>query len=100
VFTFVCALGFVLRKDEKYKTLAQLLWLLIALQVLTGISNVIFQWPLIAAVMHTGGAAALVIVLTVGLMMAKSTPGNPKPTQGHALKDVDFQSIDLPKGAL
>lgn len=102
VFGFVCALGFVLRRDEKYKTLGQLLWLLIALQVLTGISNVIFQWPLIAAVMHTGGAAALGIVLTVGLMMAKSSPANPNPnpTQGHKVGEVDSQSIDLPKGSL
>ncbi len=41
-------------------------WLagLLALQFLTGLSNVVLGWPLIAAVLHTGGAAALVIVLT------------------------------------
>jgi cytochrome c oxidase assembly protein subunit 15 len=42
------------------------LWLMIilTLQIITGISNVVFSWPLLAAVMHTGGAAAMVIVLT------------------------------------
>ena len=42
------------------------LWLagLAALQVATGLGNVLLGWPLAAAVMHTGGAAALVVVLT------------------------------------
>jgi heme a synthase len=52
---------------KKYPALRQLkiwLMLLLTLQILTGISNVVFSWPLLAAVMHTGGAAALVLVLT------------------------------------
>jgi cytochrome c oxidase assembly protein subunit 15 len=32
-------------------------------QLLTGMSNVILDWPLLAALMHTGGAAALLIVM-------------------------------------
>ena len=42
------------------------LWLagLAFLQVATGLGNVLLGWPLAAAVMHTGGAAALVVVLT------------------------------------
>lgn len=41
-------------------------WLggLLALQLATGLSNVVLDWPLPAAVLHTGGAAALVVVLT------------------------------------
>ncbi|AMO22786.1 COX15/CtaA family protein [Ramlibacter solisilvae] len=34
------------------------------LQLATGLSNVVLGWPLLAAVLHTGGAAALVTVLT------------------------------------
>ena len=45
------------------KRLAILLLVLLLLQVLTGISNVVFQWPLIAALMHTAGSAALVFCL-------------------------------------
>ncbi|MDP2367041.1 COX15/CtaA family protein [Rhodoferax sp.] len=37
---------------------------LAALQLLTGLSNVVLDWPLLAAVLHTGGAAALVVALT------------------------------------
>ena len=41
-------------------------WLagLISLQLITGLSNVVLGWPLLAAVLHTGGAGALVIVMT------------------------------------
>jgi len=44
-------------------------WLqtLLLLQLLTGLSNVVWDWPLLAAVMHTGGAAGLVVVLTWAL---------------------------------
>lgn len=34
------------------------------LQLATGLSNVVLDWPLLAAVLHTGGAGALVLVLT------------------------------------
>jgi heme a synthase len=40
------------------------------LQAATGLSNVVLGWPLVAAVIHTGGAALLVIVLTTLLMRA------------------------------
>jgi len=43
--------------------LARLLAALLALQFLTGLSNVVLQWPLLLAVLHNGGAAALVGVL-------------------------------------
>jgi len=36
---------------------------LLALQIATGISNVVFQWPLVAALLHTGGAAAILFCL-------------------------------------
>jgi cytochrome c oxidase assembly protein subunit 15 len=42
---------------------ARLLFILLALQVLTGVSNVVFQWPLLAALLHTAGSAALVFCL-------------------------------------
>ena len=40
-------------------------WLaaLLALQAMTGISNVVLDWPLFTAVLHTGGAGALVVVV-------------------------------------
>ena len=50
-------------------------WLggLLLLQVMTGLSNVLFDWPLIAAVLHTGGAAALVGVLVWSLATSRTS---------------------------
>ena len=43
---------------------ARWLGLLALLQLVTGLSNVILGWPLLAALLHTAGAAGLVLVLT------------------------------------
>jgi heme a synthase len=42
---------------------AKLLLAVLLLQLITGISNVVFQWPLLAALLHTAGSAALVFCL-------------------------------------
>ena len=55
---------------------AKALMALMAWQLLTGMSNVVFEWPLFAAVSHTGGAAGLVIVLT-GLWVSTSVAAHP-----------------------
>lgn len=41
----------------------RLLAALLVLQLATGLSNVVLGWPLLAAVLHTGGAGALVVVM-------------------------------------
>ena len=48
-------------KDLRF--FAKLLFCLLGLQIVTGISNVVFQWPLLAALLHTAGSAALVFCL-------------------------------------
>ena len=40
-------------------------------QLASGLSNVVLGWPLLAAVAHTGGAAALVVLLAVLIMRAR-----------------------------
>jgi len=49
-------------------------WLLglCALQFATGLSNVVLGWPLLAAVMHTGGAAAMALTLTWALSVSRA----------------------------
>ncbi len=51
-------------------------WLagLLVLQLVTGLSNVVLDWPLFAAVLHTGGAGALVAVLVWLLAASRTTP--------------------------
>jgi heme a synthase len=43
------------------------------LQLATGLSNVVLQWPIVAALLHSAGAAALVLLLT--LLLARSASG-------------------------
>jgi cytochrome c oxidase assembly protein subunit 15 len=40
--------------------------------LLTGLSNVVLGWPLLAAVLHTGGAGAMIAVLV--WMLASTRP--------------------------
>jgi cytochrome c oxidase assembly protein subunit 15 len=35
----------------------------LTLQILTGLGNVVLNYPLLAAVLHTAGAAALILIL-------------------------------------
>lgn len=50
------------------------LWLVaLALwQFFTGLTNVVLDWPLLAAVSHTGGAAALVVVMTGAIFSTRT----------------------------
>jgi cytochrome c oxidase assembly protein subunit 15 len=50
-------------------------------QAASGLGNVVLGWPLFAAVAHTGGAAALVVVLT--LLIARSAPREVVAAQAH-----------------
>ena len=64
VFIVLMLLAFKLNKVPALRSQARWLVGLTFLQVATGLGNVVLGWPLLAAVGHTGGAAALVIVLT------------------------------------
>lgn len=50
-------------------------WLaaLLVLQVLTGVSNVVLGWPLLAALLHTGGAGAMLVVLVGAVAATRPT---------------------------
>jgi cytochrome c oxidase assembly protein subunit 15 len=50
-----------------------------ALQVASGLSNVVLGWPLTAALGHSAGAAALVLLMT--LLLARSRAVQPTVTQ-------------------
>jgi cytochrome c oxidase assembly protein subunit 15 len=65
VVAAVGALVWQLWRHSGFSHLARGLLALIALQLLTGLSNVVLQWPLSLAVLHSGGAALLVALLVV-----------------------------------
>ena len=72
VLAVLLVLGWTLRSRNGLHRQARLLLGLCLLQFLTGLSNVVLDWPLLAAVLHTGGAAALVVVMTWTLAASRA----------------------------
>ena len=70
VLAVLLALGWRLRTAAGLRQPARVLLGLAGLQFLTGLSNVVLDWPLVAAVLHTGGASALTVTLV--WMLARS----------------------------
>ncbi len=61
-------------RDAALRRFAGGLAVLAALQLATGLSNVVLGWPIAAALLHTGGAAALAVVLATLLSRAQVRP--------------------------
>ncbi len=64
VIVLLSVLAWRLHQTHALRKYARWLVGLALWQVATGITNVVMDWPLAAAVSHTGGAAALVVALT------------------------------------
>ena len=82
VFAAIVLLVIKLSKIDELRRPAKWLAGLALLQLATGLGNVLLGWPLVAAVMHTGGAAALVVVMTGMVASSKRLAGI---VSGHAM---------------
>ena len=74
-FIVLALLGWLawrLNRVAKLRRPSRWLAVLISLQLGTGLSNVVLGWPLLAAVLHTGGAGALVGVMTWALLASRA----------------------------
>lgn len=74
VFAALLALAWQLRRAPAMRMYGNWVGGLALWQFATGLSNVVLGWPLVAAVSHTGGAAALVVVLTGALFSSRRSP--------------------------
>jgi cytochrome c oxidase assembly protein subunit 15 len=72
VLSVLLVIGWRLRQQNGLAVAGQWLLGLSALQFITGLSNVVLDWPLLAAVLHTGGAAAMVVTLTWALTVSRA----------------------------
>ena len=72
---------------------ARWLQLLVLLQLTTGLSNVVLDWPLLAAVLHTGGAAGLVVVLTWALTASQRISDSLHVRAPSAVGDIATRPI-------
>lgn len=72
VFSFAAFMIWQFKKSNVLPGLTNLLLALLTLQLITGLSNVVLDWPLLAAVAHTGGAGAIMMTLTYMLSRSKT----------------------------
>ncbi len=70
VLALLGVLAWKLNFQPQWRVQSRVLSGLISLQLATGLSNVVLGWPLLAALLHTGGAAALMLTLTWTLASA------------------------------
>jgi cytochrome c oxidase assembly protein subunit 15 len=82
IFAFMGLLSWRLMKDPGLKGPAQLVLVLLAAQLITGLTTIFFQWPLLIAVLHTGGAAGLVIATVTLLFRLGHTARTVSDPQG------------------
>jgi len=81
VFIYLGTLGWKLRRDPGLRGPATLLLALLLAQLCTGLTTIFFQWPLLIAVMHNGGAAGLVLAsVTLLVRLARAKNGAKIPT--------------------
>ena len=72
VLTLLGVLSWRLNRVAALRPASRWLAALISLQLASGLSTVVLGWPLAAAVLHTGGAGALVLVMTWALSASRS----------------------------
>ncbi|MEX8192398.1 COX15/CtaA family protein [Comamonas guangdongensis] len=78
----LAALWWALGRAPALAQQRRLLAFFVLLQVLTGLSNVVLDWPLVAAVLHTGGAAALVTIVVWSLAVTRANAAVVADTAG------------------
>jgi cytochrome c oxidase assembly protein subunit 15 len=80
-FAALIMLAVMLWRHDTTRRFAAALGALVVWQGLSGLSNVVLDWPLLAALAHMGGAAALVIVLAT--LLARARPAAQSHAGGH-----------------
>ncbi len=73
VFVYMGALAIKLRTEPGLRTPATAILALLLAQLFTGLTTIFFEWPLLIAVLHNGGAAGLVLFSTTLLVRLSGT---------------------------
>ena len=68
VFAYLGLIGWRLSRMPGLQGPAKLMLVLLLAQLVTGLTTIFFQWPLLIAVLHNGGAAGLVLALVTLLV--------------------------------
>ena len=84
VAAMLVGLGLWIRRTAGIERAVIALWALLAAQLVTGMVNVVFAWPLVAAVLHNAGAAGLLATLVVINYRLPRTSRAALPVRGSA----------------
>lgn len=68
VFAYLGTLAWQMRAEPGLRTPATWVLALLCAQLFTGLTTIFFEWPLLIAVLHNGGAAGLVLMSTTLLV--------------------------------
>jgi cytochrome c oxidase assembly protein subunit 15 len=80
VIAYLATFAWRVRRFGSVKRPAQLLLLVIALQFVTGLTNILLQWPLPVAVAHNGGAAVLLLLdIVLNFRILSNSSGRAAP---------------------
>lgn len=82
VLTVVGLLAWRLQRIAALRSWGRAMAAVLALQLGTGLTNIFLEWPLLAAIAHTGGAAAL-----IGLLVVVAFVCRPSRSGVYALPD-------------
>ena len=83
ILAYLGTLAWHLRKDPALRGPSHLVWALLVAQLFTGLTTIFFQWPLLIALLHSAGAAGLVIAtITLMVRTAGIQPARPTRTKG------------------
>jgi cytochrome c oxidase assembly protein subunit 15 len=74
VLAVLALLAWRLRRVDGLQHMSRWIGGLAVLQLASGLGNVVLGWPLLAALLHTGGAAALVLALTWTFSASRAAP--------------------------
>ena len=77
LLALLMVLAWRLNRSRTWRLQSRMLAALVGLQLATGLGNVVLGWPILAALLHTGGAAALVLTLTWTLAAAAPQAAGP-----------------------
>ncbi|NKI71800.1 heme A synthase [Collimonas pratensis] len=75
VIAFIVWLAWKALRTAGLQNTGRWLLIVIGLQLFTGLSTIYFNWPLAIAVVHNGGAAALLVLLVMLNYKARLVPG-------------------------
>ncbi|MCP5281241.1 MAG: COX15/CtaA family protein [Rhodoferax sp.] len=89
VLSALFLLAWRLSRFDGLRKLARWILVLALMQLATGLSNVVLDWPLIAALLHTGGAAALAVCLTWAICSSQVGVSVPQARQRRHLPDAN-----------